>query len=75
MGNVLTVPTQNSEGSLFSIGNMVFQIALRGGGDSPTGGTLGILLGGFFYWGGIALLIFQGFCDAQINIPYLLNIS
>ena len=52
MGNVLTVPTQNSEGSLFSIGNMVFQIALRGGGYSPTGGTLEILLGGFFYWGG-----------------------
>ena len=28
--------------------------------------------------GGIAqgiLSIFQGFCDAQINIPYILNIS
>ena len=46
----------------------VFQIVLRGGWVS----------GIFFTGGGIAqgiLSIFQGYCDAQINIPYILNIS
>ena len=59
----------------------VFQIALRGGGNSPhTGGErLEILLRELFFT--VEELhkehfsIFRGFCDAQINIPYILNIS
>ena len=51
MGNVLTVPTQNSEGSLFSIGNMVFQIALKGGGGFPHWGDSRNFAGGIFLLG------------------------
>ena len=45
------------------------------------GGTRNFAWGGdCFYWmgGGITLgiiLIFQSFCDAQLNIPYILKIS
>ena len=45
------------------------------------GGTRNFAWGGDrFYWmgGGITLgiiLIFQSFCDAQLNIPYILKIS
>ena len=50
-----------------------------GRGDS-LGDELKILLGGFFFgWGGGfaqgIFSIFRGFCSAQINIPYILNIS
>ena len=58
----------------------VFQIALRGGGFPHHWGELKILLGGTFFTGrGICtmnfFLTFWGFCDAQINILYILNIS
>ena len=49
----------------------VFQIALRGGEWK-----LDILLVGFFLLGGDCtrnIWIFQGFCDAHINIPYTLK--
>ena len=53
----------------------------RWGEIPPTGeggGYRNFAGGIFFTGGGIAqglLLIVQGFCDAQINIPYILNIS
>ena len=62
----------------------VFQTALRGGGGgggvncpSPPywRGELEIFLGGGGRISGKILLIFQGFCDAQINISYILSIS
>ena len=61
----------------------VVQMALRGrgGGKSPSplaGGTRNFAGGNFFYWGGFAqgiFFIFWSFCDAEINIPYILNIS
>ena len=46
-------------------------MALQGGTGNFAGGIL-------FLLGVIAqgiLSIFRGFCDAQINIPYILNIS
>ena len=50
----------------------VLQIALRGGSREGTGnfagGGEGDLHKEFFS-------IFWGFCDSQINIPYILNIS
>ena len=44
------------------------------------GGTRNFAWGGIFFtgWGGITqgiILIFQSFCDAQLNIPYILKIS
>ena len=61
-----------------STNSRVFQIALRRRRIPLTVERLEILLGGIFFSGGIAqeiLLIFRDFCNAQINIPYILNTS